>query len=380
MSRTLRWALALLPLLLLSAPLEQAAAQAAVRAGEKVEVQSGGSWQAATVLEVKDGRYKIRYDGWGSSWDEWVLPARLRRPGGGAVGTPGTALPANPGAPAPSGTAGSPPLSAPSPNPLGIDWQTGTPGARDSGAGSQAGAGSGTQGAQGTPGTPGAAAGGLDIEWRTGPQVGGGKEPVRPPTPVAPSPTDDPVPTPPVPPPPTVYPVPPTGGAGGGSEKGGASSGAQAGGSQGGNQTGAQAGGQGGTQPGGQTGGQTSGGPAGGPATGTPGTGTPGSGSAPAVCTTPKDVPSPVSPYPDENDYRGVDPREASWFSSGFQDGFIGRWEQHKTGKIPAGPTYGATTSNAYQNAPQSLRIHPWGYKALGPQARWGLPSGVRAR
>lgn len=38
-----------------------------------------GTWYAATVKEVgTDGRCFIGYDGWASSWDEWVTPDRMR--------------------------------------------------------------------------------------------------------------------------------------------------------------------------------------------------------------------------------------------------------------------------------------------------------------
>ncbi len=56
-------------------------AQADYKVGDKIEVQytGGGSWFKAEVLETKDGSYKIRYNGYGSSYDEWVTPAKMRR-------------------------------------------------------------------------------------------------------------------------------------------------------------------------------------------------------------------------------------------------------------------------------------------------------------
>lgn len=72
--------------------------------GEKAEVSWSGGWYNATVLEIGEGRYKIRYDGWGSEWDEWVTPSRMRTAGGGAVGAPPVAprpaVPATPPTPA----------------------------------------------------------------------------------------------------------------------------------------------------------------------------------------------------------------------------------------------------------------------------------------
>ena len=49
-------------------------------AGDKVEIEYGGTWYAGQVKEVQDGRFFISYDGYDSSWDEWVESARLRVP------------------------------------------------------------------------------------------------------------------------------------------------------------------------------------------------------------------------------------------------------------------------------------------------------------
>ncbi len=46
------------------------------------EVLWNGSWYPAQVLERgKDGRSLIHYEGYSSSWDEWVSPARLKKTG-----------------------------------------------------------------------------------------------------------------------------------------------------------------------------------------------------------------------------------------------------------------------------------------------------------
>ena len=48
---------------------------------EQVSVLYGSSWWPATVIEKVAGtpeKLKIHYDGWGSSWDEWVTPDRIR--------------------------------------------------------------------------------------------------------------------------------------------------------------------------------------------------------------------------------------------------------------------------------------------------------------
>ena len=46
--------------------------------GSKVQVFWGAKWWPATVMQVKDDKYFIHYDGWGSNWDEWVTTARMR--------------------------------------------------------------------------------------------------------------------------------------------------------------------------------------------------------------------------------------------------------------------------------------------------------------
>jgi hypothetical protein len=53
------------------------------------EVLWGGTWWKAKVLEQKDGKYRIHYVGWDSSWDEWIGPERYR-PLPGAKPTPAT--------------------------------------------------------------------------------------------------------------------------------------------------------------------------------------------------------------------------------------------------------------------------------------------------
>lgn len=46
--------------------------------GTEVEVNWQGEWWPAQVLKQKDGTHLIRYDGYGSEWDEWAPPERLR--------------------------------------------------------------------------------------------------------------------------------------------------------------------------------------------------------------------------------------------------------------------------------------------------------------
>lgn len=47
-------------------------------AGDNVQIEWKGSWYPGRILEVGGVRYKITYDGYSSSWDEWVETARLR--------------------------------------------------------------------------------------------------------------------------------------------------------------------------------------------------------------------------------------------------------------------------------------------------------------
>jgi hypothetical protein len=48
------------------------------RACQRVEVQWGGRWWAAEVLQVRGNQYYIHYTGWGNNWDEWVTDGRIR--------------------------------------------------------------------------------------------------------------------------------------------------------------------------------------------------------------------------------------------------------------------------------------------------------------
>ncbi|GMV39516.1 MAG: hypothetical protein AMXMBFR64_12320 [Myxococcales bacterium] len=46
--------------------------------GDALQVEWKGSWFPASILEAKDGKYKIHYDNYDSSWDEWVGPERMK--------------------------------------------------------------------------------------------------------------------------------------------------------------------------------------------------------------------------------------------------------------------------------------------------------------
>jgi hypothetical protein len=50
-------------------------------AGSNVEVYSNKRWKQGTIVEVKNGKYKIRYDGYSENWDTWETSNELRAPG-----------------------------------------------------------------------------------------------------------------------------------------------------------------------------------------------------------------------------------------------------------------------------------------------------------
>ncbi len=47
--------------------------------GDTLEVEWKGKWYKANILEVKEGKYKVHYDGFESSWDEFVPLSRMRK-------------------------------------------------------------------------------------------------------------------------------------------------------------------------------------------------------------------------------------------------------------------------------------------------------------
>lgn len=50
----------------------------AVHVGQKIEVEWHGTWYPAEVLAVNGEQCRIHYAGYGSNWDEWVGPERVR--------------------------------------------------------------------------------------------------------------------------------------------------------------------------------------------------------------------------------------------------------------------------------------------------------------
>jgi hypothetical protein len=49
--------------------------------GDKLEGIDLGVWYPVTILEVKDGKYKIHWDGYDDSYDKWVNASELRKKG-----------------------------------------------------------------------------------------------------------------------------------------------------------------------------------------------------------------------------------------------------------------------------------------------------------
>lgn len=56
-----------------------AAPASAYSEGDAVMVEWKGSWWPARVLKAKSDSWLIHYDGYASSWDEWVGPSRIRK-------------------------------------------------------------------------------------------------------------------------------------------------------------------------------------------------------------------------------------------------------------------------------------------------------------
>ena len=52
--------------------------KAELAVGTEVMVLWQGDWYPATTLKSRGARYYINYDGWGSNFDEWVGPDRLK--------------------------------------------------------------------------------------------------------------------------------------------------------------------------------------------------------------------------------------------------------------------------------------------------------------
>jgi len=50
----------------------------AQRAGDKIEIESSGTWYAGSIKKVEGDKYFVTYADWGESWDEWVGMDRIK--------------------------------------------------------------------------------------------------------------------------------------------------------------------------------------------------------------------------------------------------------------------------------------------------------------
>lgn len=131
------------------APAGSSASAPPLRSGDAVQVEWKGRWFGARILQANAGRYLVRYDGYDSSWDEWVTPARIKMPTG---------------QPRPQRTSAPPASQVPASNPLGVEWQGGA--SASSPRTPSAGLDVGWQGGQVAPPPARSPAGGLEVEWR----------------------------------------------------------------------------------------------------------------------------------------------------------------------------------------------------------------------
>ncbi len=61
---------------------------AACKVGDKADVLWKGTWYPATVKKVKGDECYIHYTGYGNNWDEWVGPDRIKVSGAEASAAP----------------------------------------------------------------------------------------------------------------------------------------------------------------------------------------------------------------------------------------------------------------------------------------------------
>ncbi len=134
--------------------LEHATTRATSTRGERVEVEWKGRWLPATVVEIADNRFRIHYDGYDNSWDEWVIPARIRKTGRSASQPPTTS--------------GSREVSGGGSNSLDVEWRTGPPASASSLPGPN------DHSRSASPGNP------LGVDWVSGPP--GSKSPAATPS------------------------------------------------------------------------------------------------------------------------------------------------------------------------------------------------------
>jgi len=54
------------------------AAASTLQKGDPILIEWRGTWYSGRLLEQKDGKYFVGYDGYSSSWNEWIGPERVR--------------------------------------------------------------------------------------------------------------------------------------------------------------------------------------------------------------------------------------------------------------------------------------------------------------
>lgn len=64
-------------------------AKAAYQLDERIEVNTTGAWDKATIIDVgttggeHEGEYKVHFEGYAASYDRWLLPVYIRKVAGG---------------------------------------------------------------------------------------------------------------------------------------------------------------------------------------------------------------------------------------------------------------------------------------------------------
>ena len=56
------------------------------KTGDRIEAYSAGKWYGGKIVESAPNRWKVTYDGYASNWDEWLKVDRIRMPGSAAAG------------------------------------------------------------------------------------------------------------------------------------------------------------------------------------------------------------------------------------------------------------------------------------------------------
>lgn len=50
----------------------------AQRVGEKIEIESSGTWYMGSIQKIEGDKYFVTYADWGNTWDEWVEMDRIK--------------------------------------------------------------------------------------------------------------------------------------------------------------------------------------------------------------------------------------------------------------------------------------------------------------